>query len=211
MKKKFDFKILIILILIIGLVGIIIAYINIGNSSSNYSNKTLVKNSSETSGENSIKSSSKISQSAEVSSALTENLELHATYYFSEIYVGENQQVSQGENILQYTNGQYLTAPYDCVITKISVPDSGNQCTNKHYIQISSINNLQISLKISEEKIDQISLGDEAEIEITALDKTFKGAVVNISSTASKGYFTVTIEFENDGNVKLGMTANVKL
>lgn len=210
MKKKFDFKILIIVILLISLVGIIIAYVNSGNSINNYSNKSFVKSGSESSSENTTKSS-KISQSAEVSSALTENLELHATYYFSEIYVEEKQQVSKGENILQYTNGQYLKAPYDCIITKISVPDSGNQCTNKHYIQISSINNLQISLKVSEEKIDQISLGDEAQIDITAVDKTFKGTVVDISSTASKGYFTVTIEFENDGNVKLGMTANVKL
>lgn len=152
-----------------------------------------------------------INTSAEVSSALTEQIELHATYYFSEIYVEANQKISKGENILKYTNGTYLTAPYDCVIEEISVPDAEEQCTNKHYITVSSINNLQISMKVSEEKIDGIELGQEVDIEVAAIEKSFKGNVINISSTASNGYFTVKIEFENDGNIKLGMTADVEI
>lgn len=35
------------------------------------------------------------------------------------------------------------------------------------------------------------------------------GIVTNISSTASNGKFTVTVEFENDGEIMLGMTAVV--
>ena len=38
---------------------------------------------------------------SEIKSALNENLSLHATYYFKEIYVTENQLVKEGENILQ--------------------------------------------------------------------------------------------------------------
>lgn len=59
-----------------------------------------------------------LSSNSEVKSALTENIELHTTYYLSEVYVEENQFVEKGGNILKYTNGTYLTAPYDCYITE---------------------------------------------------------------------------------------------
>lgn len=208
MKKKFDFRILIIIILLIILIGMVCMYLNIGNSTTNTNNKMI---NGEKQTQTTQQESSKITQSAEVLSALTEQIELHATYYFSEIYVESNQKVSKGENILKYTNGTYLTAPYDCVIEEISIPDVGAQCTNKHYITVSAINNLQISINVSEEKIDKIKLGQDVDIEISAVEKSFKGNIVNIGSIASNGYFTVKIEFENDGNVKLGMTADVEI
>ena len=63
------------------------------------------------------KKSTTLKTNAEIKSALSENVELHATYYLEEIYVEENQFVEAGENILKYTNGTYLVAPYDCYIT----------------------------------------------------------------------------------------------
>lgn len=152
-----------------------------------------------------------ITGSSEIASSLEEKLQLHATYYYSEIYVEKNQMVSQGENILQYTNGEYLVAPYDCVITEISVPNEEEQCTNKHYITISSTKTLQVQIKVNEEKIENLSVGDEATINVEALEKDFVGNITKISSIASKGYFTVTVEFENDGNVKIGMTGKTSI
>ena len=74
-------------------------------------------------------------------SALSENLELHTTY-LSEVYVEEKQFVKEGENILKYTNGEYLTAPYDCYILELNLPEIEGQCLNNHYIQIESKNML---------------------------------------------------------------------
>ena len=142
---------------------------------------------------------------------MEENLSLHATYYFKEIYVEENQKVTAGENILQYTNGEYLVAPYDCVITTISVPDANAQCTNKHYITVASTKVLQAKIKVSEEKVDYISIGDDAKVTVEAVEKEYEAYVTNISSTATNGYFTVTVEFENDGNVLIGMTGDVEI
>ena len=64
--------------------------------------------------------------------------------------VEEVDTVKKGENILKYTNGTYLVAPYDSVITEMS-------------------------------------------------------------NTASNGKFTVTVEFDNDGDVMLGMTAGINI
>ena len=152
-----------------------------------------------------------ISSSSYVSTALEEKKLLHNTYYFEEVYVETNQAILTGENILKYTNGEYLVAPYNCVITEMSLPGTGEECTNKHYIVIQSIDTLQMTIKIDEEDLSKISVGQEASIEIEALNKTVTGHVTNISNTAtyssSGSKFNVTVEFENDGEILLGMSA----
>ena len=153
-----------------------------------------------------------LTTTCEIKSALTENLELHATYYLKESYVTANEEMAMGDKILKYTNGNYLKAPYDCVVTNVNIPKEKGQCTNQHYIEIASTNNLQVQFRVDETKADTIKIGQEATIEILAYEeKELKGYVTKISSTASNGRFTVTVEFENDGDILLGMTANVSI
>lgn len=67
-------------------------------------------------------------------------------------------------------------------------------------------------VKIDESKINLITLGQNAIVEISSYeDKKIEGNITNISNTASDGKFTVTIEFENDGEVMIGMSALVTI
>ena len=152
-----------------------------------------------------------ISSNSEIKSALTENLELHTTYYLSEVYVEKNQYVESGANILKYTNGEYLTAPYDCYVLELNVPEVGGKCVNNNYIQVESKNILSVTMNVDETQIDKINIGDEATIEVTATDTKYTGNITHIGNTANNGKFEITIEFENDGNVKIGMTSKVEI
>ena len=211
--KKIDYRVIIIIALVAVLAGMTFLVVRSGSNNnmntqiSNYTAGTEQNNKSNETDKETVE----ITGISEITTGLEENISLHATYYFKEIYVEENQKVTAGENILQYTNGEYLVAPYDCVITKISVPDTNAQCTNKHYITIASTKVMQAKIKVSEEKIDLIEIGDEAIVKVEALEKEYTANVTNISSTASNGYFTVTVEFENDGNILLGMTGKIEI
>lgn len=216
MKRKIDLRILIIFVLTIIL--IIMCYFYFKNNSNGATNNiqmdtSEINSNAETSSTNNKNPNVVISSgTSEVSSRITEKLELHATYYLEESYIQTNQLIKAGENILKYTNGTYLTAPYDCVITEINIPDKEAKCTNDHYVQISSNNTLMVKFNVDETKIDTISLGQEASVKISAYEnKVLDGVVTNISSTASNGKFTVTVEFENDGEVKIGMTTVVTI
>jgi hypothetical protein len=157
------------------------------------------------------KNTTTLKTTTEVKSALTENVELHATYYLEEVYVEENEFVEAGENILKYTNGTYLVAPYDCYIIKLNLPDLEGKALNSHYVEISSSNSLMVTMNIDETNIEKISVGLEATIEVTSLDKTYTGNVTHIASTGSNGKFEIEIEFENDGDTKIGMTSTVSI
>ena len=152
-----------------------------------------------------------LSENSEITSATSEKVELHATYYLSEVYVEAKQYVEKGTNILKYTNGTYLTAPYDCYIVELNLPEIEGKCLNSHYVQIESKNMLSVSMKVDETQINNIDIGKEATIEVTAIDKKYTGYITHIGSIATNGKFDVTIEFENDGNVMIGMTAGVEI
>ena len=201
LKKKIDKKIVIIIILVIILAGIIYIYISDNTDTINQGNISTNINQNTTK-----KETTTISTQGEINSGLEENIELHATYYFKKIYAEENKYIKQGNKILEYTNGTYLVAPYDCVITAINIPEAEEKCTNEHYITIKSTNILTMSMNIDETEIDKISIGQEANLYVNNIDKDYTGYVTKISSTASNGKFTIISEFENDGDIKIGMT-----
>ena len=152
-----------------------------------------------------------LKSSAEVKSALTENVELHATYYLEEVLVEENQFVAEGENILKYTNGTYLVAPYDCYIVQLNLPELEEKALNSHYVQISSSNSLMVTMNVDETYINNISIGLEATIEVTSLGKKYTGYITHIASSGNNGKFEIKIEFENDGNTMIGMSSEVSI
>lgn len=213
MKSRKKIKILIVVIILIILV--VIGAICLNNKNKNNDKNFDVDRMNDMQKDskiNQFENKATITGTGEVKSALTENLELHATYYLEKNYVQTNQLVKSGENILEYTNGTYLVAPYDCIITEINIPKTGEKCTNEHYVKIASNNTLSVQVQVDESKISLISLGQSASVDITALeDKNLDAVVTNISSTASNGKFTVTVEFDNDGDVMPGMTTAVTI
>lgn len=208
-KKNISGWIIAIIILVLIAVGIYFAVKHFTSNSSSESTETITKVQPEnTTIVNSISSSNGIS------SALTESLELHATYYLEEVLVTKNQYAAAGTNLLEYTNGTYLTAPYNCIITEISVPEVDAQITNKHYIKIQSTDLLSMKVSVDEDELSNVYIGQEAEIVADVLsDKTYKGYVTNIGSTGTysssseSSKFTVTVQFENDGKLSIGMSA----
>ena len=126
MKHK---ELLIILILFIILVGIIISYVIKNSESSN--NRIMSETNSVQTSESTVEDKTTVKQSSEIKTALSEKIEPHASYYLSEVYVEEKQFVEKGANILKSTNGNYLTAPYDCSINSLNLPDKEGKLLNQ--------------------------------------------------------------------------------
>lgn len=154
-----------------------------------------------------------LTNSGEIKSATTEKLSLSASYYFETMCAEEDDIVKAGEKILKYTNGSYLTAPYDLVITNISVPETKNKATSSNYIEVQDMKNLIISMSINESEIANISLDQNVEISLTAdTSKTYTGKITKIDGvgnySSSGTTFPIEVAFENDGNIKIGMSVS---
>lgn len=154
-----------------------------------------------------------LTSSGQITSAQTEKLTLSTSKYFETMCVEEDETVKKGENILKYSNGTYLTAEYDCVVTSYSVPKTGEICNTSNYIEVQSLENLNMTISIDESEVRVVKTNQEATIMLTADEtKTYTGKITKIDSigtyATSGTTFTATIEFENDGEVKIGMSAS---
>ena len=157
-----------------------------------------------------------LSASGEITSSSTEKITLDTTKYFKAMCVEEDDAVSSGDNILEYTDGTYLTATYDCVINTYSVPETESKCTSSNYIEVQTTDDLVMTISVNENQITGLSKGQDVTI-IPTTDETlsYKGTVSKIDSVgtyASSGTtFNVSISFGNDGNLKLGMSASCEV
>ena len=213
MKEKKNPIVIAIIILMIMLITIIYLYINPIETNIKVNN---LASSDTVEAEATIKTiENTLSSSGQISSGLNEKIYLHASYYFEEILVDENIYVKEGTNIIKYTNGTYLTAPYDCVIVSSEIPLEDEICTTSHYIEIKSIETLCMNLSVSEADINKINIGDIVNITMSASNEKIEGYITSISEigtySSSGSYFAVVVSFENNGNLKIGMSATCEI
>lgn len=151
-----------------------------------------------------------LTSSGEIEASSTEKIKLNTSYKFNSLLVEEDDMIKKGEKIIKYSNGKYLTAPYDLIITSTNLPESKKICNSSHVISVSAYNVLSSTFRVDETKIDSVYIGKTVKVKVPALnDREFEGIVTDITNTATNGKFTATIEFDNDGDVKLGMTINI--
>lgn len=211
MNNKKLRKILIIILIIIVFVGGIFAgkaiearkYSEDGSSTTTQISETTVSTQTI---ENTLTSS------GEVTSSETEKLDLSTSKYFKTMCVEENDIVKKGGKILKYSDGTYLKADYDCLISSYSVPETGSKCTSSNYVEVKNMKTLQLNISVDETEINQIKKGQEVKIEISALDKSITGKITSVNQAGtysnSGTTFSAVVEFENDCNAKIGMSAS---
>ena len=156
-----------------------------------------------------------ITSSGEVTSDTT-TIELNTYRYFSKMYYEVGDYVKKGEKIIKYTNGTYYKAPYDLVITGYNLPGSKEKIRSNNYLEVKKVSTLKMTLDIDETEINKVSVGNEVKISLNAFeDKEYTGKITFINQTGnysnSGTKYTATVEFDNDGNIKLGMSGTASV
>lgn len=206
---KIDKKKIVIFFIIILVILIILLF---GRSSNATEDVTVVETTEEIAEVSNQTITTTLTAPGEVQSAQTEKISLNTSYYYLTMCAEENEYIKEGDNLLEYTNGSYITAPYDCIITEYSVPNAKDICTSNNYIQISSVEDLYMEINIGEDKIGKISSGQEVSI-VVNYDETqeYTGSISKINAIgthdAGGSTFAAIASIKNDGNLKLGMSA----
>ena len=216
MRKK-NFKKIIISILSISIalvVGIFIGRITIGKAIEKTNDSSSESTSEVVNVDVSTQTIEKtLTSSGQISSSSSEKISLDTDKSFEMMCVEQDDLVSAGENILKYTDGTYLTAEYDCVISSYLVPEAEGAVTSSNYVEVQNMETLSMTLNVDESEINSVAVGQEVEIQLTAdEEKTYTGKISKINATgtysSAGSSFTAVVEFENDGNVKIGMSAS---
>ena len=154
-----------------------------------------------------------LTSSGQIEASSTEKLSLNTSYYFSSILKETDDVVKKGEKIVKYSNGKYLVAPYDLVITSTSLPNKGKKASSSNYIEVSKISDVVVNISINESEIPNINTGDSVDIVLTSdSSKKYTGKISKISSvgtySSSGSTFAAIVSLKNDGNLKIGMSVS---
>ena len=118
-------------------------------------------------------------------------------------------QVQLAKLQLSYTE---LRAPADGVIALQMAEENENIGAGLPVFRLNSENQIQAEIYVSETDINNIKIGDTANIFIESLNKNYQGIVTEIgsSSTGFGGTYVVKTGINNaDNSLKIGMAANI--
>lgn len=158
-----------------------------------------------------------VSGSGSVETTASDSVKSDTRDTIASIKVKENQSVKKGDVLLTYENGSGdVVAPYDCIISGISVKEGDAVTKGQELMKIYDNVNLVTKINVDELDVVGLSLGQKANIKVTAYpDTKFTGTVTSIKQQGdySNGVctFEVTIAFDEIHDIKVGMTTEATI
>lgn len=158
----------------------------------------------------SIKTS--LTTSGEIITGETDKIALNTNYKLSMMCVEEGEAVKKDQKLIEYSNGTYELSPFDGIVTECNLSEINENCEATNYIELESTEKLNIQIDVLEEQLEYITSGKEVDIIVNYDEsKEYIGTIkkINEIGTYSNGNttFKAIVEFENDGNLKIGMSA----
>lgn len=136
---------------------------------------------------------------------------LEKTEALSDVSAAEIQLAS-----LKSTRKDYvITAPISGTVTDLLIEKGDMVTMGMPIATIANLDTMQVSIKVDEYAIKNVSVGSPVKIYIDALEKDYEGTLIEVDRTATVeggvSYFNAKVSFTPDEAVKSGMSVEVKL
>ena len=144
-----------------------------------------------------------------------ESIILTTTTQIQTLNVSEGDLVKKGDVLFTTIQGNEFKAGIDGEIATIYVTEGEVVTPGTIAVDITDYTNLQVKVKVDEYDIKSIEVGKEATVIVNALDKEINGTVSHVSKEAQSlngvSYFLATIDLNEDSELRVGMSTEVKL
>jgi RND family efflux transporter MFP subunit len=121
-----------------------------------------------------------------------------------------NQMLNEVKAQLEYSN---ITAPFNGIITSKNIKAGDMANPGIPLISIETPENFEVMAMVPETEISEIKTGSAAEVFVNAINKSLKGKVSEVSSSAKNtgGQYLVKIELaKTDANILSGMYSTIQ-
>lgn len=153
--------------------------------------------------------------SGDVEVVNTQNQVSKKTLTVYKIYVAEGDAVKEGDTIIKTSAGDKIKSTINGEVKKIYVEEDDQVVSGGQLFDIVDYDNLQITVKVDEYDLPSITIGKEVDVTINSLSKQVNGTISEVSkegtNTNGVSYFTAIIKLEQDSDIKVGMTAEIKV
>lgn len=144
-----------------------------------------------------------------------ESVVLTAMNQIDTIEVSEGDQVKKDEVLFTTLQGSEVKASIDGEVANIYVTEGDVVTAGTIIMDLTDYSNLQVKVKVDEYDVKSVEVDKEAIVTINALDKEVKGTVSHLSKEAQSlngvSYFVATIDLNEDSELRVGMSTEVKM
>lgn len=133
----------------------------------------------------------------------------------SEFLVEKGDQVEKGDILYKNSTGEEIEADISGEVARIEVEEDAQINPGTEILEIVDYNELELKVRVDEYDLNSIDIDTPVEITVNALDKTFKGKIVEISKQGiymnGITFFETVISIEGEENIRVGMSAEAKV
>lgn len=133
----------------------------------------------------------------------------------SEFLVNKGDQVKKDDVLYKNNLGEKVKADIAGEISKIQVEEDAQLSPGTEIMEIVDYSELELKVKVDEYDLNSIKLGTPVDVTVNALDKTFKGEIVNIEKQGvymdGVTFFETIISVNNEDSIRVGMSAEAKV
>ncbi len=157
--------------------------------------------------------SNSMSFSGSIAVVNDETLTSDAAATVRKIYVTEGEAVAAEQRLIRLSDGEILRAGFNGEVNEISVEEGDDVAANQSLIEVVDFQNLQVSIRVDEYSMASVSVGQQCNVTVLALNQTFESEITHINRIPSGGgstaYYTVTAEFSGSTEALPGMQVTV--
>ncbi len=131
------------------------------------------------------------------------------------LYVSAGDEVKEGDKLVRLANGEIITADFDGRVNLVGASEGDDVDTSTTLIQIADFSHMQISIRVDEYDIADVSVGLPVTVTATATEETFDSTINAINyisqSQGSVAYYTATADVDVTDSIYPGMQATVTI
>ncbi|WP_303861730.1 efflux RND transporter periplasmic adaptor subunit [Alkalibaculum bacchi] len=153
--------------------------------------------------------------SGNIESQNKQNVIADKVMQITEIKVEEGDMVKEGDVLFETSYGEDIESKINGEISTIHVEEDEQVMAASPLIDITDYKNMEIIVKVDEYDLGAIKENMDATVTISAIDKEIMGKIKSISKEGQVEngvtFFTATIDLEEEENIKIGMSAEIKV
>jgi HlyD family secretion protein len=125
----------------------------------------------------------------------------------------EGDTVADDDYIITPKNGSKVEAGMAGILTDVYVEEDDTVSAGKDLFRIADYDHPVVAIRVDEYDVHALSVGQEVDVYVHALDTTLKGTISEIGREAqvdgSIAYYDAKISVPQDGTLRMGMSAEV--
>ena len=134
-----------------------------------------------------------------------------------EVYVSAGDKVSKGNRLMRLSNGTTLTAEFDGTVNIVGAEKGDEVAKDTTLVQVADFGSMQVSFRIGESDISQVSVGQNVRVTVASADATFESEIKSIDYASYTGnsvaYYTAVVDVDTSETADIypGMQATVTI